>query len=65
MGGPERLSRVDMAQRVAEAWGLDPRNIVPAPSNSIQRTVASPPDISMDISRIESVSKLWTISCTA
>jgi dTDP-4-dehydrorhamnose reductase len=56
MGGPERLSRVDIAHKVAEAWGFDPKCIIPAPSASVQRNVASPPDISMDISRIQSVS---------
>eukprot|EP00884_Botryococcus_braunii_P003906 jgi/Botrbrau1/13516/Bobra.0347s0003.1 len=55
MGGPERLSRVDMAKRVAEAWGLDPRYIVPAESASVKRNVASPQDISMDISRLRQV----------
>jgi hypothetical protein len=56
MGGPERLSRVDIAHKVAEAWGFDPKYIIPAPSASVQRNVASPPDISMDISRIQLVS---------
>lgn len=55
MGGPERLSRVDMAQRVSAAWALDPQYIVQQDSGSIQRTVASPADISMDISRLRQV----------
>jgi hypothetical protein len=44
-----------MAERVAEAWGLDKRYIVPADSASVKRNVASPPDISMDISRLRQV----------
>jgi hypothetical protein len=55
MGGPERLSRVDMAERVASAWGLDQQYIVPADSASVARNVASPPDISMDVSRLRQV----------
>ena len=55
MGGPERLSRVDMAQKVAQAWGYSPEAIVTAPSASVNRGVASPPDISMDSSRLEAL----------
>lgn len=46
--GPERLSRVDMAAAVAALRGYDAALILPAPSASVQRGVASPADISMD-----------------
>lgn len=47
-GGPERLSRVDMARAVARVRGLSDAAILPAPAKSVNRGVASPPDISMD-----------------
>lgn len=52
MGGPERLSRVDMAHAVAETWGRDPAAIQAAPAASVSRGVAAPPDISMRIDRL-------------
>ena len=48
MGGPERMSRVDMAMAVATVREYDPKGIVSAPSSTISRGVASPPDISMN-----------------
>lgn len=53
MGGPQRLSRVDMAAAVAAARGHDPACILRAPASSVDRPVASPADISMDSSRLE------------
>ncbi len=53
MGGPERLSRVDMAVKVAEAWGYSPNAIISAPSSSVNRGVASPADISMTSQKLE------------
>ena len=53
MGGPHRLSRLDMAQQVAEVWGLPSEAIVPAPCSSTERPVKSPADISMDSSRLK------------
>ncbi len=53
MGGPERLSRVDMAAKVAEVWGYSPNAIVSAPSSSVDRGVASPADISMTSRKLE------------
>eukprot|EP00798_Chlamydomonas_sp_ICE-L_P009927 gene9927-7797_t len=49
MGGPERLSRVDMAEKVAAYRGYDKSAILSVPSATIQRPVASPPDISMSM----------------
>ncbi len=53
MGGPERLSRVDMAMKVAQAWGYSPDSIISAPSSSVNRGVASPADISMTSQKLE------------
>jgi dTDP-4-dehydrorhamnose reductase len=53
MGGPERLSRVDMAKLVAEVRGYDAKHIVEVPSASVSRGVASPSDISIDVSKLE------------
>lgn len=56
MGGPERLSRADMAERLAEVRGHDRRRIrrCPAASMAGARGVASPADISMDSSALAS-----------
>ena len=40
------------AGQVAEAWGYDTASILSVPSASVDRGVASPPDISMDCSRL-------------
>ena len=48
MGGPQRMSRVDMAETVAAVCGLSHEAIVPAPAASVNRGVASPADISMN-----------------
>ena len=53
MGGPQRLSRVNMACAVAAARGHDAAYILAAPAASVDRGVASPADISMDSSRLE------------
>ena len=53
VGGPERLSRLDMALKVADAYNFDKsESIIPVPSDSVSRGVASPADISMDVSRL-------------
>jgi dTDP-4-dehydrorhamnose reductase len=53
MGGPDRLSRADMADAVAAACGHDARLIVRAPAASVDRGAPSPADISMDSARLE------------
>jgi dTDP-4-dehydrorhamnose reductase len=53
MGGPQRMSRVDMAIAVAAKRGHAPSLIVPVPAASVDRGVASPSDISMDSSELE------------
>ncbi|EFN51077.1 hypothetical protein CHLNCDRAFT_141448 [Chlorella variabilis] len=53
MGGPDRLSRADMAAAVAAACGYDPALILAAPAASVPRPAPSPADISMDSSRLE------------
>lgn len=52
MGGPQRLSRVDMACLIAEARGYSKEAIRCVRSASISRGVQSPLDISMDITRL-------------
>ena len=53
MGGPDRLSRLQMAETVAAVCGYPTDAITAAPASSVQRPVRSPPDISMDSSKIE------------
>ncbi|VVB06816.1 unnamed protein product [Arabis nemorensis] len=51
-GGPDRLSRVQMAQVVAEVRGHDPSLIKHVSTSSVDRGVVSPADISMDITKL-------------
>ena len=53
MGGPKRMSRVDMAEAVADARGRGRQAILPVPAASVDRGVASPADISMDSSLLQ------------
>ena len=52
-GGPDRVSRVQMAKTAAFALSLSDKNIQSAPSASVNRGVKSPLDISMDSSKLE------------
>nr|XP_043628675.1 spore coat polysaccharide biosynthesis protein SpsK [Erigeron canadensis] len=52
VGGPDRLSRVQMAEAVARVRGYDTSLIKPVSASSIDRGVKSPADISMDISKL-------------
>lgn len=53
LGGPDRLSRADMAEAVARAHGHDPSLVQRVPAASANRPFPSPADISMDSSRLE------------
>ncbi|KAH9604415.1 hypothetical protein KSS87_021107 [Heliosperma pusillum] len=52
LGGPDRVSRVQMAETVADSRGYDRSLINPVSASSVDRGVNSPPDISMDISKL-------------
>ncbi|CAD7697469.1 unnamed protein product [Ostreobium quekettii] len=52
MGGPQRMSRVDMAMEVANHLGTGTDTIVRVPSSSFKRNVRSPLDISMRVERL-------------
>lgn len=53
MGGPQRMSRVDMAEAVTDARGYDRAAILRAPAASVDRGVASPADISMNTALLQ------------
>ena len=53
MGGPDRVSRVDMARITARVFGLSDANVVEAASASVERPAPSPADISMDSNALE------------
>ncbi|GAQ82491.1 Rossmann-fold NAD(P)-binding domain-containing protein [Klebsormidium nitens] len=53
LGGPERLSRVDMALAVARERGYSEQLVKPVPAASVSRGVVSPADISMNVERIQ------------
>eukprot|EP00850_Spirogloea_muscicola_P011459 SM000071S21083 [mRNA] locus=s71:320104:322126:+ [translate_table: standard] len=52
LGGPDRLSRVEMAEEVARVRGYDLQLIKSVPAASVNRGVKSPLDISMDVTNI-------------
>lgn len=52
VGGPDRLSRAQMAEAVAQFRGYDSSIIKPVSASSVDRGVKSPADISMDISKL-------------
>ncbi|GAV90088.1 RmlD_sub_bind domain-containing protein [Cephalotus follicularis] len=52
VGGPDRVSRVQMAEAVAHIRGYDTSLIISVSASSVDRGVMSPPDISMDISKL-------------
>jgi dTDP-4-dehydrorhamnose reductase len=56
MGGPERMSRLEMGRRLAACLGLDPAAIVPASRESAPAAEPRPRDTSLDSSRWRSLS---------
>ncbi|XP_020598000.1 uncharacterized protein LOC110037639 [Phalaenopsis equestris] len=62
VGGPDRLSRLQMAEAVADYRGYDRSLIKPVSASSINRGVKSPADISMDIGRLIEVLRINPIS---
>lgn len=58
VGGPERLSRADMAEVVAEVGRFDKSLIKHVKAASVNRGIASPADISMDVNRCVSTLKI-------
>ncbi|KAL8162515.1 hypothetical protein V2J09_014004 [Rumex salicifolius] len=52
LGGPDRLSRVQMAETVADIRGYDSSLINAVSAGTVDRGVKSPSDISMDISKL-------------
>ncbi|EPS63419.1 hypothetical protein M569_11367, partial [Genlisea aurea] len=53
VGGPDRVSRVQMAEAVARVKGYDSSSLIkPVSAASVDRGVKSPADISMDITKL-------------
>lgn len=52
VGGPDRVSRVQMAETVADIRGYNPSLIKSVSASSFDRGVKSPADISMDITKL-------------
>ncbi|KAL2251728.1 UNVERIFIED_CONTAM: dTDP-4-dehydrorhamnose reductase [Sesamum indicum] len=52
VGGPDRVSRVQMAEAVAHVKGYSTSLIKPVSASSVDRGVKSPSDISMDITKL-------------
>jgi dTDP-4-dehydrorhamnose reductase len=50
LGGPERLSRLEMGNRLAAYLGCDPQVIVPAKRDQLQTAEPRPSDVSLDSS---------------
>ncbi|OMO78646.1 dTDP-4-dehydrorhamnose reductase [Corchorus capsularis] len=52
VGGPDRISRVQMAETVAQIKGYDSSLIKSVSASTVDRGVMSPADISMDITKL-------------
>ncbi|KAF7814676.1 methionine adenosyltransferase 2 subunit beta [Senna tora] len=61
-GGPDRVSRVQMAEAVAQFRGYDTSLINSVAASSVDRGVRSPADISMDITRLFQTLKIHPVS---
>ncbi|CAM6112623.1 unnamed protein product [Calypogeia fissa] len=55
VGGPDRLSRAGMAEVVAQVRGHDVALINHVSASTVNRGVKSPPDISMNISKVKAL----------
>ncbi|KMT20597.1 hypothetical protein BVRB_1g005790 [Beta vulgaris subsp. vulgaris] len=62
LGGPDRVSRAQMAEAVAESRGYDTSLINPVSASSVDRGVKSPADISMDIGKLVKTLNLTSTS---
>ncbi|CAN6232855.1 unnamed protein product [Urochloa humidicola] len=62
VGGPDRVSRPQMAESVAAVRGYDHSIIKSVSASSVNRGVASPPDISMDITKLTQLLSIKPIS---
>ncbi|ONK64057.1 uncharacterized protein A4U43_C07F21650 [Asparagus officinalis] len=62
VGGPDRLSRAQIAETVADVRGYSRLPIKAVSASSVNRGVVSPADISMDISRLIQVLGITPIS---
>lgn len=51
-GGPDRVSRAQIAETVADVRGYDTSLIKPVSASSVDRGIKSPVDISMDITKL-------------
>jgi dTDP-4-dehydrorhamnose reductase len=55
LGGPQRLSRYELGQRVAAAYGLDPALVAPVLQKSVPTPEPRPKDVSLDSTRWRSL----------
>ncbi|RDX75568.1 Methionine adenosyltransferase 2 subunit beta, partial [Mucuna pruriens] len=62
VGGSDRVSRVQMAEAVAQFRGYDTSLIKSVSASSVDRGVKSPADISMDISRLVQTLGFYPVS---
>ncbi|KAF8779484.1 hypothetical protein HU200_002531 [Digitaria exilis] len=62
VGGPDRVSRLQMAESVAAVRGYNHCIIKSVSASSVNRGVASPPDISMDITKLTQMLSIKPIS---
>ncbi|CAL5020331.1 unnamed protein product [Urochloa decumbens] len=62
VGGPDRVSRLQMAESVAAVRGYNHSIIKSVSASSVNRGVASPSDISMDITKLTQLLSIKPIS---
>jgi dTDP-4-dehydrorhamnose reductase len=57
VGGPERLSRLEMGRRLAAEWGLSEANLVPIRRDDLPGLEPRPRDVSLDSTRWRSLDR--------
>jgi dTDP-4-dehydrorhamnose reductase len=60
LGGPDRLSRLEMGRKLAEVMGLDPSVLVPTSREQVPAGEPRPCDVSLDSSRFRERFPQWS-----
>jgi dTDP-4-dehydrorhamnose reductase len=55
LAGPERISHYEMGLRIAKAFGLKEKYLVPLSADELGMTVSMPRDLSLDVSKIATI----------
>ncbi len=58
LAGPERISHYEMGLRIAKAFGLQEKYLVPVSADDLGMTVRMPRDLSLDVSKVTTIMKI-------